>query len=73
MIACYPGSGTKYVKHVDNPDKDGRCITSLYYLNQGWETEVLIKRFIVIHFNNKNILLGWRNFKAVSRKVRVPN
>lgn len=37
MIACYPGNGTKYVKHVDNPVKDGRCITSIYYCNESWK------------------------------------
>uniref|UniRef100_A0AC35UBZ2 Fe2OG dioxygenase domain-containing protein n=1 Tax=Rhabditophanes sp. KR3021 TaxID=114890 RepID=A0AC35UBZ2_9BILA len=36
MIAVYPGHGTKYVKHVDNPTNDGRCITAIYYCNQNW-------------------------------------
>lgn len=33
MLACYPGDGARYVKHVDNPGKgsenDGRKITML--------------------------------------------
>ncbi|PAV58940.1 hypothetical protein WR25_10483 [Diploscapter pachys] len=39
MIAIYPGNGTRYVKHVDNPSKDGRCITTIYYCNENWDVE----------------------------------
>ncbi|VDN17026.1 unnamed protein product [Gongylonema pulchrum] len=39
MLAIYPSNGTHYVKHVDNPIKDGRCITSIYYCNQNWNAK----------------------------------
>ncbi|XP_044747045.1 egl nine homolog 1 isoform X2 [Coccinella septempunctata] len=39
MCAVYPGSGTHYVKHVDNPNHDGRCVTAIYYLNLNWDVK----------------------------------
>ncbi|GMS81636.1 hypothetical protein PENTCL1PPCAC_3811, partial [Pristionchus entomophagus] len=36
MLAIYPGGSTRYVKHVDNPNLDGRLITCIYYCNAKW-------------------------------------
>ena len=40
MVACYPGAETRYRKHVDNPYRDGRCITALYYLNKDYDRKM---------------------------------
>ncbi len=40
MLACYPGEGSRFQKHVDNTAHDGRKLTVLLYLNSppdgGW-------------------------------------
>lgn len=37
MIAAYPPTGSHYILHVDNPNRDGRVITAIYYLNLHWD------------------------------------
>lgn len=42
MVACYPGNGTAYKQHVDNPCGDGRLVTCIVYLNKNWDSKVLV-------------------------------
>ena len=37
MCTLYPGAGARYVRHVDNPDRNGRLLTALLYLNPEWQ------------------------------------
>lgn len=37
MAACYPGGGARYVRHIDNPNNNGRKLTAILYLNPSWE------------------------------------
>ena len=37
MCTVYPGAGARYIRHVDNPDANGRLLTALLYLNPEWE------------------------------------
>ena len=39
MVTCYPGSGSRYIRHIDNPNKNGRLITAIYYMNMDWQPE----------------------------------
>lgn len=37
MCTVYPGSGARYVAHYDNPNSNGRKVTTILYLNEGWK------------------------------------
>ncbi|CAC5368108.1 EGLN [Mytilus coruscus] len=39
MVATYPANGTYYRRHIDNPNKDGRLITCILYLNKDWDVQ----------------------------------
>lgn len=47
MVTCYPGDGSYYRRHVDNPNGDGRVITCILYLNDGWNVQVSYKTYFI--------------------------
>lgn len=36
MATCYPAGGSRYVAHYDNPNENGRKLTTILYLNEQW-------------------------------------
>jgi SM-20-related protein len=41
MLACYPGRGARFERHIDNSPatRDARAVTAVLYLNPGWTPE----------------------------------
>ncbi|CUF98195.1 2OG-Fe(II) oxygenase, putative [Bodo saltans] len=37
MATCYPEGGKRYVAHYDNPNRNGRKLTIILYLNEWWK------------------------------------
>lgn len=37
MATCYPQGGKRYVAHYDNPNRNGRKLTMILYLNEWWK------------------------------------
>lgn len=37
MATCYPEGGKHYVAHYDNPNRNGRKVTIILYLNEEWK------------------------------------
>ena len=65
MISCYPGNGSYYVKHVDNPNRDGRFLTTTYYVNKDWNTKVYnftFLKFYPITIESDSFLLFFEIF-----------
>lgn len=77
MVACYPPTGSHYILHVDNPNRDGRVITAIYYLNLHWDAlrsgGSLRYTFQSISFGDASFGIEWNadNDIAVSISFRI--
>ena len=38
-LACYPGGGAHYVRHLDNAGLNSRLLTCITYLNEAWRAD----------------------------------
>lgn len=68
MISCYPGNGAHYITHVDNPDKDGKLITAIYYLNKEWIAAVSHESPKIDGTLKSDTILGWWKSSVVPAK-----
>ena len=39
QISCFPKNSSGYLPHIDNPNKNGRILTFVYYPNEKYEVE----------------------------------
>lgn len=78
MVACYPPTGSHYILHVDNPNRDGRVITAIYYLNLHWDALRsggslryihFIKFIIIFNESFSNNVVDWLIFAEYFRSM----
>ena len=56
MVTCYPGNGSRYIRHIDNPNKNGRLITAIYYMNTEWQPEHGVSHMQVIEYTPLKVI-----------------
>ena len=71
MLACYAGGGARYVRHVDNPDDNGRTLTAIYYLNKGWRPASGGELVLYPQTAAKTAAYSRRSSEAEEQQVRV--